>query len=253
MEGWRPAIRAAGSLNLSKELEQLKEENQQLHKQVEVSAAALVFSIQTFHLIQHGLQDLQKVNVMSTKNLNKENRSLRNKIKELETTMVDNKEKLELVEMQIKEKDKLLGSYAIYRHKMVHEPELDCKNCRKRAKDEQERQRKELIREKLPKLDRPQHHITSATSIQLNISTPAQEAGKVEYDQVHVRWIEVAGTEWQHLELSPKEGESTVSAVVDNLVTHQQYRFVVCASKEHEEGAVTEFQITVGKPFAFHF
>lgn len=83
---------------------------------------------------------------MSNKNLNKENQSLRSKIKLLEKDIADVKEKLEHGESIIREKEKQLGSYLMYRHKMVHDTELECKNCKKRAKEEQERLRKQKIR-----------------------------------------------------------------------------------------------------------
>lgn len=101
--------------------------------------------------------------------------------------------------------------------------------------------------EKLPKLEKPRHHISSATSIQIHISLPPREEGKVEYDQIIIRWAEGTGTEWKQLGLKPNEHEQILTAQIDDLKTHQKYKFLVCSSKEQEESEPTELHATVGK------
>lgn len=132
-------------------------------------------------------EDAVKKADMLERNLSSDNKHLRLRVHNLEIENALFKEKVSEKEGIINERDNEIMTLAIYRYNAIHKKaEAGCKTCLQREKAEAELRRKELIKNKLPKLPAPSVTVLTGTSALVSFSLPPRKSDdqKIEFSKL---------------------------------------------------------------------
>ncbi|KAI9189644.1 hypothetical protein H9P43_001077 [Blastocladiella emersonii ATCC 22665] len=148
------------------------------------------------------------------KNFVTESLNLRMKIRALENENQLFKDKIEMQENSLRERDRDLASLSIYKYNALHRKPDPCKVCQKRQLEARELKRRQDILAALPRPPKPQASVVSAHSIRVRLALPPLTA-TCHYDRVQLSCS--AREDMSHARVFNVEPGKPLDMVVDNL------------------------------------